>query len=577
LFQVSQGADWIQVNTGDSPVPVSLKPAAASLTPGAYTGIITVTDTQSAANNDPAIVTVTLDVLTTIVPVPATTELTLTTNVAEADVQLTASGNVPFTATSNDRFIALPEPQGTAPGVLHVAISPGSLRPGQYHGEVLLQSPLADDTKAYFNITIIQPTIVTSDPPGLAVTVDGQPMVTPATLVWADHTSHTLSAPPVASGSDPNTRYMFLDWDGTASSTVTVDSRRSPTFTAHFRPSYKLTADSMPADGGSVDASPASADRFYDKGAQVTLTAKPNPGYLFAGWSGDASGVAPQANLLMSSPRSVAAAFSKIPPFKITFASNCTGGKVTVDTVEYATPVTLAFDPGRAYRLGVVSPIPTGTGTRCAYASWSNTSQRDQTFTATADATLSAVYSPEYLVTAAANPQSGGAVTGGGWYALGQSATISASVAAGYVFNGFSGAITGTNNPQSALVNGPLNIAANFVQAQPPQLYATVGAGRADGPQGQRIVTLRMTNASQNAASQVQVNSITGIIVLGGSGAVTIATPLPIAFGDLTSGGFQDAQLMFNWPATATRVRFTVNFSANSGAYQGSNTLTLFR
>jgi hypothetical protein len=33
----------------------------------------------------------------------------------------------------------------------------------------------------------------------------------------------------------------------------------------------------------------------------------------------------------------------------------------------------------------------------------------------------------------------------------------------------------------------------------------------------------------------------------------------------------------FNWPTTVARIRMTVNFSANGGAYTGSTVLNVFR
>ena len=47
----------------------------------------------------------------------------------------------------------------------------------------------------------------------------------------------------------------------------------------------------------------------YTPGSVATLTATPAPGYLFASWTGDATGTANPLNLVMDSPKSVAATF----------------------------------------------------------------------------------------------------------------------------------------------------------------------------------------------------------------------------------------------------------------------------
>jgi len=65
------------------------------------------------------------------------------------------------------------------------------------------------------------------------------------------------------------------------------------------------------ADNGAVTKSPDRAE--YNAGETVTLTAVPNAGYTFSGWSGDASGTANPATILMNSDKSVTADFELIP------------------------------------------------------------------------------------------------------------------------------------------------------------------------------------------------------------------------------------------------------------------------
>jgi uncharacterized repeat protein (TIGR02543 family) len=48
----------------------------------------------------------------------------------------------------------------------------------------------------------------------------------------------------------------------------------------------------------------------YDISSIATLTASPNPGYIFAGWTGDANGTDPTTQLLMDSNKTVSATFS---------------------------------------------------------------------------------------------------------------------------------------------------------------------------------------------------------------------------------------------------------------------------
>jgi uncharacterized repeat protein (TIGR02543 family) len=68
-----------------------------------------------------------------------------------------------------------------------------------------------------------------------------------------------------------------------------------------------------------------------------------------------------------------------------------------------------------------------------------------------------------YTLTTSVNPTAGGSVTGGGSYNCGQQATLTATAASGYAFNGWTGALTGSTNPAMLLMNGNKSVTANFV------------------------------------------------------------------------------------------------------------------
>ncbi len=68
-----------------------------------------------------------------------------------------------------------------------------------------------------------------------------------------------------------------------------------------------LTTSVAPIDGGSI----APASGAYAANTAVTLTATPNPGYVFSNWSGNCTGTGP-CNLTMDANKSVSATFSPI-------------------------------------------------------------------------------------------------------------------------------------------------------------------------------------------------------------------------------------------------------------------------
>jgi uncharacterized repeat protein (TIGR02543 family) len=80
------------------------------------------------------------------------------------------------------------------------------------------------------------------------------------------------------------------------------------TYTPGAPPQYTLTANTV--GNGTVTSDPAGGT--YDAGTVVTLTAAPDPGWQFDGWSGDSSGSDNPAAITMNANKSVTANFSEI-------------------------------------------------------------------------------------------------------------------------------------------------------------------------------------------------------------------------------------------------------------------------
>ena len=112
----------------------------------------------------------------------------------------------------------------------------------------------------------------------------------------------------------PDSGYRFTGWTGdvpsgqesNSSITVTMDADKS--ITANFVRQYTLTIAT--GTGGTTDPSPETYT--YDTGIEVIITATPNSGYEFSGWSGDASGTDNPITITMHSDKSVTANFTAI-------------------------------------------------------------------------------------------------------------------------------------------------------------------------------------------------------------------------------------------------------------------------
>ena len=75
---------------------------------------------------------------------------------------------------------------------------------------------------------------------------------------------------------------------------------------------YTLTINTTPAEGGLVMLSPEpDSNGRYVHGQEVTLTAVPNEGYAFAGWSGNITATTNPITITMDADKSVTATFSQ--------------------------------------------------------------------------------------------------------------------------------------------------------------------------------------------------------------------------------------------------------------------------
>jgi Leucine-rich repeat (LRR) protein len=154
---------------------------------------------------------------------------------------------------------------------------------------------------------------ITTDPVGLGFSVDGAIYTTTQTFTWIVGSSHMIAtASPQGAG---GTVYAFANWsDGEAISHTIVAPASATIYTANFTTQYLLTIVSSPTSGGTISTNPLSANGFYNSGTSVELTAIPNGGYTFGGWSGagfgSCTGTNNPATITMNSPITETASFS---------------------------------------------------------------------------------------------------------------------------------------------------------------------------------------------------------------------------------------------------------------------------
>jgi hypothetical protein len=98
------------------------------------------------------------------------------------------------------------------------------------------------------------------------------------------------------------TRYVFISWDdGDTSASRTIS--RAGVYTANYKTQYQLTINS-------AYGQPQGAD-WYDSGSTTTISvASVEEGtirHIFTGWSGDFTGEAGTASVIMNSPKTITA------------------------------------------------------------------------------------------------------------------------------------------------------------------------------------------------------------------------------------------------------------------------------
>jgi hypothetical protein len=149
---------------------------------------------------------------------------------------------------------------------------------------------------------------VTSSPAGQSLLVDGAACAAPCTLQWTPGTTHTIAAAATTPGG-PGVQYLWTSWSDGGALSHSITAPSSPvTYTANFTTQYFLTTQASPSAGGVI--TPASG--WHDSGSSVAVSAAPNSGYTFAGFTGGLTGTASPQNVLMHAPVAVTANFTAV-------------------------------------------------------------------------------------------------------------------------------------------------------------------------------------------------------------------------------------------------------------------------
>ena len=230
-------------------------------------------------------------------------------------------------------------------------------------------------------------TRISTLPPGLTFTVDGEVFQTAASALWPAGSKHTvgISAPIQYLG---KTQFVFQNWQFGGSifagnpMIITADPAISEYY-AVFDTQYLLSVLFFACgDPISCQSSPgviyngtdaySSDQQIWTGAGMVTLLAFPNPGYVFAGWEPGPNQVIQgfQDTVTLNGPVAVYPRFQVAR--RITLDTVPSGLQVLADRAPVPTPNTFEWGWDSIHSVGVVSPQQDLTGHWWVFSSWSD-------------------------------------------------------------------------------------------------------------------------------------------------------------------------------------------------------------
>jgi hypothetical protein len=261
-------------------------------------------------------------------------------------------------------------------------------------------------------------------------------------------------------------RYAWTRWSDNGAISHTVAPTTNRTYTATFRTQYYLTMTH--GTGGTV--LPGSGWRNAASTVSISATSTNNNqvSYTFAGWTGSGagsySGPNNPASITMNGPITENASFTQ-NPVEVTVQTNPTGLTFSVDGTSYTSAQVFSWQPGSSHTIATTSPQSGGTGVRSVWNGWSGGGAISHTVAPTTNKTYTASFRTQYYLTMSHGV--GGSVSpASSWRYSGVTVSITATPAAGYSFSSWAGtgtgSFSGTANPASITMGGPITETANF-------------------------------------------------------------------------------------------------------------------
>ena len=329
-------------------------------------------------------------------------------------------------------------------------------------------------------------TVISTNPAGLGIVVDGVRVATPARFDWTNGSKHSVEAPVAQTHGD--SRYLFGRWsDGNARSRVVTASADRTWLEANFIVQHRVGTETNPANQGRVELRPESPDGYYTEGTNVEALAsrRTDSSHQFQHWGGVSFGhhgvSANPARWTVDRPGKVFQAnFTNRPIFRID--ANIEPFFVSIhgyydSQPEYWTygPVAIATNvKNNLIRLSSdrVRSIPHGGRRRYRFESWSNGGTRSQSLALPPEGGgITANLVSEHPLSTGVARSEGGSITvqpatGDGYYSDGASVRLTAVPQPDWEFVRWSGDVEGREADVTITMDRPTHIEALFSQAK---------------------------------------------------------------------------------------------------------------
>lgn len=261
----------------------------------------------------------------------------------------------------------------------------------------------------------------------------------------------------------PSNGWFFVGWTGDSTdtnnvTTVLMDGPRTVQAVFQMWATYPLSASTTGGGSVSVSPPPYAAGNLYLSNSLVTLTATPLNGWSFVGWAGDSTNTTSVTTIVMDQPRAVQALFGT----SLNLFTNGSG-QVLLDP------------PAGPYLFGSTVQLTAVPSQGSYFFGWSGAASgfaNPLVFNVTDASGITALFgvlrTNQALLTVL--PSANGTVAidpAKSVYAIGDTVTLTAVPANGYVFASWGGDASGGMNPLVFALSTNTLISASFALAPP--------------------------------------------------------------------------------------------------------------